>query len=276
MSSRSSQYNSHRAMSTAMRVFLIVFVLGVAKSFSTKPVYQCTEKLLLDSGGNRQTIVDSSNPFSGLFGDENQTIATQIEIMKGDRVASDAYKDADIPPDTVSMNIRQIPGTNVVEIVVEGAQAVYTERFAKTLPNTYLSYATGNRKIEIANALSFARVRLSEENGQLVESEINQERFLVANEKLANTPSYARQLGEKQRDIKVRRSTVDMLIKSVEDLRLRAKMTHDPVLVLSPAKNAELVSPTMTHELIVTCLFGFVIGLLAAGLQLFMGRPKGA
>src|SRR5580658_8583520 len=93
----SYQYNFHRAMSIIVRTFLVVFVLGFARSYMTKPIYQCTTKIFLESGEGQQTIIDSSNPLSGLFSNQLYTIPNQLEMLQGDKVASDAYINSDVP-----------------------------------------------------------------------------------------------------------------------------------------------------------------------------------
>jgi uncharacterized protein involved in exopolysaccharide biosynthesis len=275
-SENSYQYNVHRALSTAVRTFLVVLAAGAALSFTERPTYRCTAKLFLENGNGQQTIVDASIPLSGLFGTSSYTNADQIEIMKGDKVFSDACKDADVPPDAVTMDVHQVPGTSVVEIVVDGSTPTYVERFAKTIPNTYDSYVTGNRRSEISNAYTFANYRLKEENDKLVESEIAQENFLVQAAKMAPTPPYARRMREMQRVVDLHRSTVDLLTKSIEDLRLRSKMTHDPVLVISPAKHAQQISTTREQYLLNSAILGLILGLFAAGIHFLLRQPKRA
>ena len=63
-------------------------------------------------------------------------------------------------------------------------------------------------------------------------------------------------------------ATVDMLASSAEQLRLRAKMLHDPVSVISPAHSAVRVSPNWGGNLLRSSLIGLVLGLAIAGVQL--------
>jgi len=271
-----NQYNIHRALSTIVRTTLLVVVAGTILSLASEQRYQCTVKVMIDGGTERQPIADSSNPLSGLFGASGFSMANQIEIMKGDKVISDTCKDADIPEGSVSLNVHQVPGTSVFEIVVDGNVPTYVERFAKTYPNSYMGYVTGNRRVEIANAFSFAVAHLKEENDKLVEAEVKQEQAIVRDAAFASTRPYARKMREMQREIDLHQKTVDLLINSIEDLRLRGKMTHDPVLVLSPAKTAHQISPTKMQYVLDSAAVGLVLGLFAAGIQLLFGRPQRA
>ena len=97
----------------------------------------------------------------------------------GDKVLSEAYKGADVPPGSSKLSVNQVNGTDVIELVVESSTPTYAERLAKELPNTYDGYVTGNRKSEITNAYTFAKTRLNEENEKLVEAEVALENFKV-------------------------------------------------------------------------------------------------
>jgi capsular exopolysaccharide synthesis family protein len=322
------------------------------------------------------------------------------------------------------LSVNQVNKTDVIELVVESSAPTYAERLAKTLPNTYDGYVTGNRRTEITNALGFASTRLKEENDKLVEAEVALEKFklsehitdavldrdrriglvqkaqsdlqmattarynddaLIARlrEDLKNAPkrlkvtdsvtnplidqlnaqiaqaqqhksdllftykpnhprirevdtniadlqarldkapqflekvqyannnsiaAYQAKIGdledsrasnealikdaqsrlttaeigingfgplerrqsEMTREIELHRGTVSLLIKSVEDLRLRSKMTHDPVLVIAPAGAAIQVAPKKVNNLVYASLIGLVLGLCFALLQEFM------
>jgi uncharacterized protein involved in exopolysaccharide biosynthesis len=196
--------------------------------------------------------------------------------MKGDKVASDAAKDADVPPESVTMDVHQVVGTSVVEITVDGSTPTYVDRYAKTIPNTFMSYATGNRRSEISNAYNFTQSQLRLENDKLVEAQVRQEHFAADNVKLAHDAPYARAMQVMQRDVDIHRGTVDMLIRTVEDLRLRSRMTHDPVLVISPAKQVIQISPSRPLIAVYSAIMGLILGFFAAGIQLIVRGPKRA
>ena len=414
-----------RRKAIILQTFMVVFVLGIAITFMAKPVYRTSARILVEGKSFNINSLDSTNPLSALFGaDTGHDINTQLEILMGDHVLADAYKDADVPPGSSKLAVNQINGTDVIELVVESSTATYAERLAKALPNTYLNYVTGNRKTEISNAFQFANSRLKEEDDKLVESEIKLERFKTAQhitdaimdrdrrlttvqkaqgdlqlakgsqltnaallgrlkQELKDTPvrlktvdtytnpsiegansqvellqtqrkdllfffkpthpkvrqvdaqiatiqdriktlpptldrvTYSNNLAvpaikakiieleetrdanaasmkdaqerlstaetgidafgplertqsEMMREIELHRGTVSLLVKSVEDLRLRSKMTHDPVLVISPAIAAIQVAPKKVNNVVYASLIGLMLGLCFALLQEFM------
>lgn len=414
-----------RRKAIILQTFMVVFVLGVAITFMAKPVYRTSARILVEGKSYNINSLDSGNPLSALFGaDTGHDINTQLEILMGDKVMTDAYRDADVPPGSSRLSVNQVNGTDVIELVVESSTPTYAERLAKTIPNTYMGYVTGNRKTEISNAFSFATSRLKEENDKLIEAEVAMEHFKInqhitdavldrdrrlnlvqhaeadlqqartallnndallgrIREDLKNAPKrikiidsvpnqtvetlnaqisqlkqnrndllylykptharikevdtrianlqaevkaapayiektqYAnnsvigayqakisdledsratfqatikdaqarldtaeigidsfgpleRRQSEMMRDIELHKGTVSLLVKSVEDLRLRSKMTHDPVLVIAPAGTAVQVAPKKVNNLVYASLIGLMLGLCFALLQEFM------
>ena len=415
-----------RRKAIVIQTFMVVFVLGVAVTFMAKPVYRTSARILVEGRSYQVASYSTDNPLVGLFTpDSGHDILTQLEVLQGDRVLSDAYKDADVPPGSAHLEVRQVNGTDVIELLVESNTPTYAEKLAKALPNTYLNYVTGNRKKEVNDAFNFATLRLKEENEKLTQAELAYERFkksagisnldserdariqeqseaaanvrvlegayansqalgkkfaeeLKSLKPLTETPTIAtnlaqiekikadinslqvqkqgligmfkpehpkmqaidsqiaelqRQLaaapkeltttikvpnpridsetakladtraqsaalqaqlvqardrGEKAqaalgnysalerqqsqltRDMEIHRGTVTLLLKSVEDLGLRQKATHDPVLVIAPAAPAVQVAPKKLNNLVYASLVGLMLGLCFALLQEFL------
>jgi succinoglycan biosynthesis transport protein ExoP len=167
-----------RRKAIVIQTFMVVFVLGVAVTFMAKPVYRTSARILVEGRSYQLASISADNPLSGLFGaDSGHDILTQLEVLQGDRVLADAYKDGDVPPGSAHLDVRQVNGTDVIELLVESNTPTYAERLAKALPNTYLNYVTGNRKKEISDAYNFASNRLKEENDKLTQAELSYERF---------------------------------------------------------------------------------------------------
>jgi succinoglycan biosynthesis transport protein ExoP len=415
-----------RRKAIVIQTFMVVFVLGVAVTFMAKPVYRTSARILVEGRSYNVASYTSDNPLVGLFTpDSGHDILTQLEVLQGDRVLADAYKDGDVPPGSAHLDVRQVNGTDVIELLVESNTPTYAERLAKALPNTYLNYVTGNRKKEVNDAYNFASNRLKEENEKLTQAELSYERFkknagitsleterdarigeageaqanvrtlegqyasaealtrkLEETQKglkpisetsleqsndtqlhnlqasidsrevsrqsllllfkpehpkvqavdleiaelkrqLAHTPltiksttrtpnlaveTYAARVADSQaqalslaaqlkqardrsdkaqaglgnysalerqqsqlvRDMEIHRGTVTLLLKSVEDLGLRQKATHDPVLVIAPAAPAVQVAPKKLNNLVYASLVGLMLGLCFALLQEFL------
>src|SRR5579871_4400953 len=167
-----------RRKAIVIQTFMVVFVLGVAITFMAKPVYRTSARILVEGRSFNITNYDTNNPLSQIFSpDTGHDIATQIEVLQGDKVLSDAFRDADVPPGSARLDVHQVNTTDVIELVVESNTPTYAERLAKALPNTYLNYVTGNRRTEIDNAFTFASNRYKEENDKLLQAELALQRF---------------------------------------------------------------------------------------------------
>ena len=167
-----------RRKAIVIQTFMVVFVLGVAVTFMAKPVYRTSARILVEGRNITVGSYNADNPLVGLFTpDSGHDILTQLEVLQGDRVLADAYKDSEVPPGSAHLDVRQVNGTDVIELLVESNTPTYAERLAKALPNTYLNYVTGNRKKEVNDAFNFASSRLKEENEKLTQAELAYERF---------------------------------------------------------------------------------------------------
>ena len=167
-----------RRKAIVIQTFMVVFVLGVAVTFMAKPVYRTSARILVEGRSYNLGSYSSENPLVGLFTpDSGHDILTQLEVLQGDRVLADAYKDGEVPVGSAHLDVRQVNGTDVIELLVESNTPTYAERLAKALPNTYLNYVTGNRKTEVTDAFNFASNRLKEENQKLTMAELAYERF---------------------------------------------------------------------------------------------------
>ncbi len=415
-----------RRKAIVIQTFMVVFVLGVTVSFMAKPVYRTSARILVEGHSYNLASFSADNPLAGLFtSDSGHDILTQLEVLQGDRVLADAYKDGDVPAGSAHLDVRQVNSTDVIELQVESSTPTYAERLAKALPNTYLNYVTGNRKKELNDAFNFTSLRLKEENDKLTSAELAYERFkksagitnlsserdsriaeegtataqsrelegqyareealikkqeedvkvapnykftstetdnrapaltisaqifdrelqrkvLIFNYKpehpkiqvldmeiaelkkqLASTPktytmtsktsnpyidtltlsiadhraqaraimaqlvlarkradaaaaalgnysALERQQSQLTRDMEIHRGTVTLLLKSVEELALRQKATHDPVLVIAPAAPAVQVAPKKLNNLVYASLVGLMLGLCFALLQEFL------
>ena len=284
-----------RRKAIVIQTFMVVFVLGVAVTFMAKPVYRTSARILVEGRTYNVAQYSSDNPLVGLFTpDSGHDILTQLEVLQGDRVLADAYKDGDVPPGSAHLEVRQVNGTDVIELLVESNTPTYAERLAKALPNTYLNYVTGNRKKEVNDAYNFASLRLKEENDKLTQAELTYERFkksagisnleserdariqeqseALANVRVlegqyANMEALAKSLQENQKTVKkfivtpteitnnqqlqTIKSNIDTRIVQREGLLLKYKPTH-PTIQAIDAEIAELKRQLATAPAILT------------------------
>ena len=151
-----------------IQTFVIVFVLGAIVTFLSKPVYRASARILVEGKSMTVAQYNGADPLSNLFlPDTGHDVTTQIEVLQGQKVVAEAYKAAGVPPGAVKLDVKQLGTTDIIDLTTESNNADYAEALAKSLPETYQEYFTGNRKAEVTNALTFARSRLAEENQKL-------------------------------------------------------------------------------------------------------------
>ena len=155
-----------------IQTFVIVFVLGAIVTFLSKPVYRANARILVEGKSLTVAQYNGADPLSNLFlPDTGHDVTTQIEVLQGQKVVGEAYKAAGVPPGTVKLDVKQLGSTDIIDLTTESTNAGYAEQLARTLPDTYQQYFTGNRKMEVTNALTFARSRLDDENRKLSNAE---------------------------------------------------------------------------------------------------------
>src|SRR5579871_1561312 len=98
-----------RRRAIVIQTFIVVFVLGLAITFMAKPVYRTSARILVEGKSYAVNTVDANNPLNNLFmADTGHDIATQIEVLQGDKVLSDAYKDSDVPPGAAKLEVHAV------------------------------------------------------------------------------------------------------------------------------------------------------------------------
>jgi succinoglycan biosynthesis transport protein ExoP len=161
-----------RRRAIIIQTFVVVFVVGLVVTFMTKPLYRTGSRILVEGKSVYVTQFDPGNPLGNLFtADAGHEVETQLEVLQGDKVLADAYRVADVAPGTVALQAKEYGTTDIIDITAESNNRQSAQKLANALPGVYLNYVTGNRRTEIVNALQFAQLRLTEENGELRKSE---------------------------------------------------------------------------------------------------------
>jgi capsular exopolysaccharide synthesis family protein len=109
-------------------------------------------------------------------------VNTQLEVLQSNAVLEEAYKKAGVKPEDVSLNVKQVEETDVIEITAESTRAEDAQRLARVLPETYKEYVLDTRGDSVKKALEFAERRLQEENSRLIEAELELQNFRRANQ----------------------------------------------------------------------------------------------
>ena len=161
-----------------IQTFVVVFVVGIIVTFMTKPLYRAQARVLVEGKSYYVTQFDPGNPMGNLFSaDAGHEVDTQLEVIQGEKVVAETYRQAGVPEGTVRMQAKQSGTTDVLDVVTESNTPLYAQKFANTLPAVYLNYVTGNRRAEIKNALVYAQKQLDVEQKALKSAEDAMQRF---------------------------------------------------------------------------------------------------
>jgi polysaccharide biosynthesis transport protein len=161
-----------RRKAIVMQSFVIVILIGLVVTFLTKPTYRTGTRILVEGRAATIAQYSTSDPLSNLFmPDEGHDIATQIEVLHGAQVLTDAFQTVGVPSRSVRLDIKEVGSTDIIEIAAESAVPEMAELVVRQLPLTYRSYVSGNRKTEIREALTSSMDKLSKEKQKLIQAE---------------------------------------------------------------------------------------------------------
>ena len=257
----SSGVISHRALSTLVRVTLAVMVVGVPISLLKKPQYRTSTRILLEDRQSPASLFTPDNPVSSLFrGANTNSVANQIELLKSEQILTTACRDADVPREMVQVAASRVKGSDVVQIDVTSSSPTNAERFAQTLPQTFMFGLRSAEQAELMTALTAVTDRLKQESAVLItkEEELSKEK---------PQPGSVSQLGS---EVETQKVTVSQLISAHEKLKIRARMGHDPVTIISPAGQAKQAGPGRLIAILRVLMLGLTLGTAAALGQAWM------
>lgn len=156
---------------------LVIFAVGALTTFRTQPVYRSTTRMLVDVNSRGYGPYSGDPLLSQFFIQSNVgDIDTQVEVIRSEGVMTAAYKEAGVPPGSISLSVAQAGQTSVLDISADSQNADAARRFLDALPRVYVKNVTWNRKEEINNAIEFMRERVDEEMSRLrtVQTELQQ------------------------------------------------------------------------------------------------------
>ena len=219
-----------------LQTFVLVLMVGTIVTFLTKPVYRTGARILVEGKEFTVAQYNTSDPLSNLFmPDVGHDIATQIEVLQSDKVMSEAFQAAGVGPNDVTVDIKQVASTDVIEILAESNKAEFAERMARVLPTTYLKYMTGNRKAEILNALTSSRAQLVAEKEKLSQAELDIQHFKQQTHLPDVTVDKAQKINEAgTTEAEVKRAQAEVASVTARLTALKADRQQQPDFVDSP------------------------------------------
>jgi succinoglycan biosynthesis transport protein ExoP len=158
---------------TILKTFALVFSVGAALTWATKPTYKASGRIAVVTDTSAQSRMASDLPFNDIFlSNRGNGIDTQIEILRSEKLLDEAHRMAHVPRGAATVKAEQVDKTDVIKFDVESNQMEYAARLATFLPEAYRIYLTTSRKTGINNALKFVQSRYDEESAKLINAEV--------------------------------------------------------------------------------------------------------
>ena len=167
-----------RRKATALQTFIVVLALGAVATFLTKPLYRSTANLLVEGKASTIALNNTSDALSNLFlPAAGHDVSTQVEVLRSPKLFKKVCDVVHANPKDISLDVRQVRDTDVVELNVTSPSRDLAQRFATELPHVHLQGVKADRLREVKSALKFARRSLKEKNSLLAKAERDLERF---------------------------------------------------------------------------------------------------
>lgn len=168
-----------RRKTIAINTFVLVVALGVVLTLMTKPVFMSNARIQVEARTNTLSVMSGNNdPLSSLFQPRNNpSVQTQVEILRSPAILNETYKQAQLPPGSVNLDVQRVDDTEVIELVGTSNSKDYVGKFIEFLPKVYQASTEKDRLGEVTSALDFAKKTLDNENNKLRVTEATLEKF---------------------------------------------------------------------------------------------------
>ena len=167
-----------RRRAIALQTLVVVVALGFVLTLMTKPTFRSSARLLVEGKRSTLNISNTTNPLNPLLTPSTGHDAeTQVEILRSSSLTDRVYKKAGLGVGTVSLDVRRVRDTDVIETSAVSTSAQAAFRFIEALPQVYLADIREDRVSAVAAALEFAQGRLKAETKKLSDSEIKLQKF---------------------------------------------------------------------------------------------------
>lgn len=155
-----------------------VVALGVVFTLLSKPTYRTSTRLLVEGRTNALTLNNSTDPVSSIFQPKaGRDVDTQVEILGSGMILDRVFKQAQVAPSLVNVDVHRVDRTDVIEVVVTSSSRDGAARVARALPLVYEQDTRQDRLGDVSAALNFARNSLSSQTAKLRRTELALERF---------------------------------------------------------------------------------------------------
>jgi polysaccharide biosynthesis transport protein len=188
-----------------------VFGITAFVTFSQKPIYEASGKLLLkqNEASNLTGLNQKLGELSGLTNTSNP-LETEAEVIRSNPLVKKIInglemkdkkgKPLEIDAFLKSLKVKSVKGTDVMELTYRGTNPLETAKVINTLMNNYLENNIRSNRTEVTAARDFLRKQLPEIERKVVEAEISLRRFKDDN-KVISLPDEAKVGVEGMRNI---------------------------------------------------------------------------
>lgn len=161
----------------AVNVFILIVALGAVVTLMTKPQYRTSAEILVE-GRSNSVSMGSNDPFgSVLQPKQGRDVDTQVEILGSSRVLDPVYKQAQVPPGSVSIVVSRVDRTDAISLVFTSTSAPGVEKFANLLPEIYRKQMIDERMGDVVGSLNQAEQSLKDVNDKWLKAGIALEKF---------------------------------------------------------------------------------------------------
>jgi succinoglycan biosynthesis transport protein ExoP len=162
-----------------LQAFLLITIVGVIVTLLTKPVYQATGELLVDSGGMNVNNIDASNPIASLLAAtaqlSPQTVMEELQTPQLQYLVRQAIGHQ------ADFSLTNIKDTNVIQVTAEASSPTVAGNAVNELFKQYSSQDTDQSKIGLANSLEFVEAREADAQAALKKAQHDLQAFRKKN-----------------------------------------------------------------------------------------------
>jgi len=167
-----------RRRKAAIPILCAVVALGLLFTLFSKPVYRTSTRLLVEGRTNALTLSNSTDPVSSIFQPKaGRDVDTQVEILGSGMILDRVFKQAQVAPNLVNVDVHRVDRTDVMEVVVTSTSRDGAARVARAIPSVYEQDTRQDRLGSVSASLEFARKSLDLETAKLRHTELELERF---------------------------------------------------------------------------------------------------
>jgi len=237
----------------ALSVFCMSVLVGVLCIRFSPPLYEATISVLIKAEQNPQseTLLSKESALGRAASSTN--LATEVQIMRSQNIASDALKYLDDPTIVElirSLDIKVPGGTDIAEIRATSTDPKAARDYAQAIARAYEAYTLERNRREAQRAIDFVKKRLTEVGVDLTEAENQLEEFKRAHEITTASEAASRMAGTiTQLETELRAATAEQASSAAREAALKQQLSGEPRQVTVETSETNPVLQQLEQEL---------------------------